>query len=576
MSSSISHEEETPMSPKTAKSKTRPMLPQVLCGLLLSFTLFVFAPIEMYILNSANFWFQFKDFVPVFLALFAAAFIVVEAVYLLFRKLPYAVYLMLLALLFGCTLCLYLQGNYLCMSNEVLFAEDPVWQDLLIPMLGNLLIWAAVILGSMAFILIKPKVFTKIISALCALVLVMESSALAVLLMTNTQDKESTNIYCSEAEQHTYSQNGDVLVFMVDTWDVRLFNRMLEEEPEYTETFRDFTYYRNASSSYPFSDPSFASFMTGINCYNEEPFYPYTRRAFRSSQFFPELIQNGLTVQVFGAPTGIFSSEQLPQVANLRYRESSVLSYSSFINTMMRMVGYRYAPQAIQPFLLKDYIAAFAECQYYPNDAESEALVDDFRYIQRFRELGVTVDNSRRFFKYQGLLGAHNPRTMNRYGEKVPYNSVDRYEQSLGCTLLLREVFESLKEKGVYDPATIIVMADHGINNDERNGICSPALLVKYPHESGFDQMRISDAPVELLDMRATALFGAGLDHEAFGSPVQAWEGIENRERYLMTFAYSEPSGYDFWLGDLTEHAVPADASDLNSYIPTGRVFQKK
>lgn len=561
------------MSPKSSKRSKRPLLPQVLCGLLLSFTVFLFAPIEMYILNGANFWFQLKDFVPFFLLLFAVSFLMIEGVYLLFRKLPYAIYLLLLALLFSITFCIYLQGNYLCLNNDALTAEAPVWKDMLIPMLGNLLIWGSIIVGSIIFILLKPKIFTRIISAVCALVMIMEGSALAVLLINNTQNKELTNIYCSDAEQYTYSQNGDVIVYMIDTYDVRLFNRMLEEDPEYAETFRDFTYYRNASCSYPLTESSFMSFITGINCYNEESFFHYTRRAFEESPFFPKLLENGLTVQIYGAPTGIFSSKQLSQVSNLRNRESSVRSYKAFTTAMMRMVGYRYAPQALQPFLLTEFVDAFTECQLYPYGIEKQSSTNNLKFLQNMKELGITVDNARRFFKFYALNGAHHPFEMDRYAQQVPSGSVDNYEQSLGCTLVLREAFDALKQNGVYDKSTIIVMADHGINSDFRAGICSPIFLVKYPNESNFSEMRVSDAPVQLLDFQATVLCGVGIDYEAFGTPVQLWEGTESRERYLMTYTYRIPSGYDFYLDELTEYAVPANAADLDQYVLTGRTF---
>lgn len=115
-------------------------------------------------------------FALAFLALFAAAFVVAELVFLLLRRLPYALYMLMLALLFGLTVALYLQGNYLCLNNDVLGGGMPQWNAMARDMLVNLAIWAGILLISVSFMLLKPKLFLKAVSFVNALILVMEGS----------------------------------------------------------------------------------------------------------------------------------------------------------------------------------------------------------------------------------------------------------------------------------------------------------------------------------------------------------------------------------------------------------------
>ena len=553
------------------KKTGRPLLPQALCALALCFTMLIFAPVEMVMINSTNFWFGVSDFLPAFALLFALAFAVVQAVCLLLRKLPYALYMLAQGLLFGVMLCVYMQGNYLCMGNEILTTGDPLWRGMLGAMMINTAVWAAVMLGSVCFALLRPKAFMKAVCAASALVMLMEGAAMASLMMGNTYSSDLNRVYCSDEEQFTFSPNGDVIMVMLDTFDTRLMDRALEEEPDYADVFEDFTYYRNTSSSTSLTDTSFMSFMTGEVADNSEPFFLYCRRAMRESAFFPAMKEAGMTVQVYAAPNGVFSEEQMQDVDNLRVRDSHIGSYAAFAKEMLCMIGYRYLPMAMQPFLLRNYAKGFDQLQEMESDGLRASTDSNPAFIKKLQKEGVTIDEGRRFFKFFLLHGAHKPIEMDRHMQEN--EQADQYDQLLGCFAMLGEFFAQLEREGIYDEATVIVFGDHGVNDDWRRGICNPAMLVKYPHETG--PMRTSDAPVQLLDLRATALHGAGIDHSAVGTPACLWEGVEQRDRTLMTYQYDVPSSYKFYLNKMTEYTVPKDATDLDAYAPSGRVFER-
>jgi len=462
------------------------------------------------------------------------------------------------------------QGTYLCMGSEALVSGEPVWREMRREMLVNTAIWAAILLGSAALSLTKPKLFLKAVPAISALILVMEGAALVSLSAGSRYNSDINYVYCSDEEQFTFSPNGDVIMIMLDTFDTRYLDRALAEDPDYADVFEDFTYYRNTSSSTMLTDSSFASFMTGQVPDNSEPFFLYCRRAFKESRFFLIMKDAGMTVQVYGAPDGVFSVDQMEQVDNLRVRASHVGDVRAFVTEMLCMLGYRYLPTLMQPFMLQDYSRNFARLQEM-DDGPAESTSNNPAFIRKLNADGVTVDQSRRFYKFFLLHGAHAPTQMNRGMEET--EGTDRYEQLMGCFAMLDALFGQLKEKGVYDKATILVFGDHGINDDWRRGVCNPVMLVKYPGERG--PMRTSMAPTTLLDMRATALWGAGLDYAQAGTPAHEWEGTGHRDRTLLTYVYDVPSSYAFYLNDMTEYAVPDDATDLEGYVPSGRAFSR-
>ena len=557
--------------------KGRPVLPQVLCGLALCFTMLIFAPVEMVQINSVNFWFGVEDFLPLFVVLFFAAFAVLELVYALLRKLPYSLWLLSLSLLFGGLVCVYVQGTYLCMGSEVLDSGTPFWQGMFKEMMLNAAVWAAILLGILALSLTKPKLFLKAVSAVSALILVMEGTALVTLALDGGYNSDINHVYCSDEEQFTFSDNGDVIMIMLDTFDARLMDRAIEENPEYANVFEDFTYYRNTSSSTIRTKSSFSSFMTGVVPDNSEPFFAYCRRAFKESRFLPAFKEAGMAVQVYTAPNGVLSVDQMPYVDNLRIRESHISDKKAFVKEMLYMIGYRYMPTMLQPFTLREYINDFDLMQEMGENGAPESTDVNTEFLNKLREDGVTVDADRRFFKFFLLHGMHKNTQMNRYLEPTaPDNYAeqdDHYEAALGCFAMLKELFAELEEKDIYDKATVIVFGDHGIKDPE-DWLCSTVMLVKYPGETG--PMRISMAPTELLDLRATALYGAGINYEGNGTPVHLWEGTEHRDRRILTHWRIGANSYEDYLPWLYEYAVPDDATDLDGYVSTGRVFKKE
>ena len=92
------------------KKTRRSLITLLLCALALAFTAFIFAPIEQYMLNQDEMWFNLGDILPQSLICFA---LLTAAVTVLGMLLPSKARRVYTAVVLGLTLCLYLQGNFI-------------------------------------------------------------------------------------------------------------------------------------------------------------------------------------------------------------------------------------------------------------------------------------------------------------------------------------------------------------------------------------------------------------------------------------------------------------------------------
>lgn len=552
------------------KVKTISWLPQLLCGFLFSFMMTIFAPIDMYLLNRSDFWFTIGDFLPASLVLFAIVFVAVELVLFLIKKASKPIFYVCLSILFAMTVMLYVQGNYLCQNNTVLEGAAPVWNMQIKWMTIDLVIWIAVLLACLVFVILKPKLFTKLVSFVSAIIICMLSVSMGVSLVAAQQGTSSVrNAYGTAKDIFTLSENGDVLLFMMDTMDTRLFDRVIKEDPEYLEELNDFTYYRNCGGLYCKTNPTLTALFTGFYYKNERPFFVDVDDAFTNNTFFYDLKDQGYTVDLY-ALLNLCPDTMVEQADNFTIRDSYISDITSFTKVMTKMILYRYAPVAIQPFVYAEYLDNFAALEKKNQLEDGDCPKLDGWFERRLQNTGITIDNSRTFFKYYGRQGAHLPTRLNRNGEDVPDGSVDQYEHMLGSIKLLCNYIKQLKEKNVFDKSTVIIFADHGYGL-----VCNPTVLIKYPNERQ-DELTLSTAPVSLIDLRATILDSIGADYAAYGTPFRLWEGVENRERFMYSYGNKTPSGIDFYMNIIREHAIPSDATDLENYVKTGQIFKKK
>ncbi len=88
-------------------------MPGIFISLAISFLLFLYAPVDLYCANTAEFWFDFSTLLITALGMFAACFAVLAVLYLIAMLIHPYVYRITLAGGIALFICTYIQGNFM-------------------------------------------------------------------------------------------------------------------------------------------------------------------------------------------------------------------------------------------------------------------------------------------------------------------------------------------------------------------------------------------------------------------------------------------------------------------------------
>ena len=130
------------------------------------------------------------------------------------------------------------------------------------------------------------------------------------------------------------------------------------------------------------------------------------------------------------------------------------------------------------------------------------------------------------------ISGLHE-RNNDTEGNYVEEYSVSLDETKIGLAKVVNKYINKLKEAGIYDNATIIIMGDHGKNPS--NGIDpQPIFIIKRPQEK-HENMEINSAPISFDDFQATILTCVNIDYDKneYGTSIFDWKETDNRQRTL-------------------------------------------
>ena len=139
------------------------------------------------------------------------------------------------------------------------------------------------------------------------------------------------------------------------------------------------------------------------------------------------------------------------------------------------------------------------------------------------------------------------------------------YEQKQRATLtILKQYIQKLKDSGVYDNSTIMIMGDHGYSLTGLEGRQNALLMVKSENEH--HELQWSDLPISYDDLQGSYQnLLNGLDSE------HAFDGLteDNQARRYLLFSYTKENV-------ITEYYQMGYATDLETMQPSGKTYKYK
>lgn len=489
----------------------------------LSFTLVIFAPMELYLANQNYLNFAFEDLYPVLAGFGLGIFVLLTAILCICRG---RVFTYGVTFLFGITLCAYLQGNFWNGNLGTLDGTKVPWESYHVEMALNGLLWLSVYV-LLFWLCRKYAVLWKLVLGFGSFLLsAMQLSALlALLLSADLQARETA--YFDVENEFALSEEGNVIVFILDHFDNGLLDGILSESPDFLEPLTGFTYYHNMVSRYVRTFPAVAYLLSGEDYFFDIPSEEWQKQIFEDNDFWQRIGEQGYQGRVFvSAQFTIGRASYLsPYVDNVKF-DLEKPKPTALLGKMMQLASYRNAP-------------LFGKKYFWMYTEDMNTLVrdgyrtDDKIFFDDLRMKGLTLKDGPPDFIFYHLNGAHPPFRLDSEG-----NYVDRMttaqEAGRGAMAMVFEYIRQMKALGIYDNSSIIVTADHGEvrNQGELTETTNPILFVKPAGAAADAGCLISEAPVSHANFFDTVLALMG-DTDANDAVMNVGKDEKKEPRYL-------------------------------------------
>ena len=532
------------------------------------YTVLFFAPFEMLAGGSNAMSYTHRDVWHI-LALFALfVFLLGTALLMALKGKAYRI---TLTTLFALPLCCYVQSLLMNRSLGVLNG-DPYTVNTGFAIF-NTLVWLAVFAGCYYVLYKSRNVWRSVLLYGTVALLVMQGASTVSLALKDAPANASIQEYSfSTEDMYQYSKEDNVFVFVLDRLDYEYIERVTKKDPDFFNDLDGFTCYTNAMSVYARTQPALNHLLTG-----SETAYRVSAQDFFTDSWTEDgkdllggLQARDYTVELYTKPTYLFGSADYAEKNVDNLTKTSSLRPMAVLPKLLRLSGYRCAPNAIKGLFWSD--TNFYNQNVFETDGVQGYDFDDPAYAPGF--CSATAGRTENSFKFYHFYGSHSPYSMRADGTAaVEGEEVTVEDQTMGSFRNLYAAFRQMKALGIYENATIIITADHGAAISDRKSIGQimedhgkvPRIGLFYkPSGSAGTPLTYSAAPVSTDNIPATIAKAAGFeDLTPYGTPLdQVAEDAQLIRPYFKTVT---PKGAG-WETGVYEYAVTGDVSDFDSW----------
>lgn len=567
----------------------------LLISLAFSFTLFFFAPLDVFIGNQKDFIVGFDRVFPPMLgtAVFSTA--VLFAFQNLMLLLSEVAYIIVSRLFFGLLLAgyvqmLFLNGKMTSLTGDAFHYTDNKPVTFLNMIFYCILFITPIALSLFAKFHPEDKIVNltggKIIPYICSLFFLMQLAGTGLSILTTDFSKYKKNYtsYLSYEPAMTLSKDENIVVFLVDRMDGDWMDQAVERFPELSEKFEGFTYYRNNVSHNTQTFPSVPQMLTNY-MYTGTEWADYVNKAWDGDTVPKNLKENDYNVNLLIDNLTTYSSvvQLKDQCDNIRQCSEDNITFNylgewGIIPSLTKISLAKLSPYAVKGFynlgmganLSSDFVKYKT-----PIDDQMPMATDvesDLRFNDYIRSHPLNADSDKKVFNYTHLNGAHNrSNDLVALYDTTGKKPIERVETLRGDLEIVFYYMEQMKELGVYDNSTIVILGDHGrppveLEVDDKDYLNSPimtSLLVK-PKNAERAPLEInSKAELSNDFFPASILEYAGIDHAKFG---YSYNDVVTQDlhpdRYLQAYVFQ---GYGR-LAAKTLYKITGDARDFDNW----------
>lgn len=531
--------------------------------LLFVFTVCIFGPLELYLSNYNDFWFQFQDII---IGILITTIVIVAILLIPTILIPSRHIKFYSSVVFSLGVASYLQGNLMMVDYGLLDGREIAWSNYLPWGIVNTMIWLVCLILPIIVICKREKWFYSACKYISYFIVGVQAITLAVLLVT-TPLNSRTNYYLSDSALYDLSNDENTLVFLLDGFDGAVSDEIFNTGNEFTNKFEDFTYYNNATSVYPTTRSSVGYLLTNQKYLNEQTYDNYITEAYRNNSLYDDMYNAGYNIQIYSDYPNFVSYEKNQIIENMVSENFKVSSYTKLNSMLYKFTGFKYLPHFLKRYcwLYSSDFNTLIETDLQGNS--QPYIINDVEFYNNLLTQRVKMDSTKKTFKFFHLNGAHGPYVMNENMEQVDSSKSSEIKQAKGALNIVSEYLEQMKELNVYDNSNVIILADHGYRGFRQHIV----FMVKSKHQT--QPFEINSAPISMTDLNATlSLLTLGKNS---GATVFDFDIQSNREReYYQVFW--EGNGKQDYLSDITEMKIYGKASDLTKIKKTGNLYTSK
>jgi hypothetical protein len=580
-------------------------------------TLTLFLPSTVHLTDSVEFSNTYRFLLLTSLCLGVALALSMFLGLFILKRISQTLLVRSLALLFALTCLVWLQGNFLLWPYGVLDGREIPWKSMSTYGFVDGSIWLAVIVAA----LVASRRVLRVAPRACALLVAVQLVYCGILIAGKPEVPSFKRYAIDEREKFVFSQQKNVIVLVLDSLATGVFMEVVRQSPAAAKPFDGFTHFRNSLGSFPFTELSVASMLTG-RCYdNSMPFEEWKRVAF-TSQSLPKVLKSaGWRVDVF--PKLSFSLYYSEDIASNLVRGLSFRERLRDVAPVYDVALFRAVPHFLRRLVYNNQEWVFRRLlERFLADSQPERPKRDAiprvlraegsakpptpraRYAAhaygssdaKFVDAALsesTIDTTRPAFKFYHWSGAHVPLTLN---EKLRYEPMEvnrpNHIRTATAVLELTGVFlDHLRALGIYENSLIFVVGDHGPGVQGVPFVLQPGMRLEAGAGAVVEPFKtaalplilvkpfgakgplvVSDAPVSLIDIPATVFASLGMTAETQGVSMFALSETQARRRRF--YNYSE-QGYYSYYGDMTEFLIDGYGWQDTSWQRSGRVLTK-
>ena len=506
------------------------ILPTLFISILVPFILLLSVPFEVFGNNLDEFLFSAKDFLPFCLLLFATLTCVIS-VTLLF--LPNKLYRIGCAIILAGGFMCFLQGTFLNSGYNSLAGDNMGTSAVSIfSKILNLFIWLIVIAGAIVLACLKDKNgIINLVAIVIGLVILFTHLMPPVVIaisnkevFTNKEDRpalnQETTSFLTNDQLTTFSSESNILFICIDRFDQKYADQAYLECPEIFSQLDGFTAFDDNIAKYGHTYPAISHLLTSKTNNLDNSRGKHFKTVYSDNKTLNVLEKNGYSFGIY-MPTyyGYENAYFLPD--NVVNRSTS-LNYAVNNKVKLPLKMVQTAVYRCLPILLKPYAgnvnSSTANALITVSTNEGAPLFDtDTRNVwYNVKDKNFDTKGDKKF-TYIHLNGCHDTlydKNWNNTSLSNPGSIITSLKNSFD---IVNKYIKELKDKGLYDSATIIITGDHSAPHDDSTYVQQPRLTALFFKPSGVStgELKHSSAQVSHDNIWSTILTSVGITPDA-------------------------------------------------------------